>query len=252
MENHLENIDAYFSGSLNDEEKRVFETKIAEDKNFAEEIAFYLAAHEVAKEEVVKEKREWFRQLLKENPPSINLKQSTPLRRIGFYRIAAAAAVVGLLFLGWFLFFNQTGNPEEMASKFIKSEFSQLGVGMGKIEDSVQNGLNLYNNGKIAEAEQMFQSIIQRDGYTYATFNAIKWQGVIQLVKGNCDSALTYFKTMEKFDSLVANPAKFYQAVTLMKRNRPEDKAAAIQLLKEVSEKKLDGNEFAEQWLKKL
>ena len=55
MENHLENIDAYFSGNLNAEERKIFETKIAEDKNFAEQVAFYLSAREVAQEEVARE-----------------------------------------------------------------------------------------------------------------------------------------------------------------------------------------------------
>jgi hypothetical protein len=44
MQNYLEYIDAYFQRTLDPEEIKRFEQKIAEDKEFADEVAFYLSA----------------------------------------------------------------------------------------------------------------------------------------------------------------------------------------------------------------
>jgi tetratricopeptide (TPR) repeat protein len=249
MENHFENIDAYFSETMSAEEKKEFERRVVEDRSFAEEIAFYLSAREAAKDEVAKEKKEWFRQLLKENPPTGKVRQLTPVRRIGIYRLAAAASVIGLLFLGWYLFFNPAKSAEQMASEYFNTELKELKVTMAVVQDSLQQGKNLYNNGKLVEAARFFETMIQRNS---SDFEAIKHAGLAQLALENYDNALSYFRSLEKFDSYYANPAKFYQALTLMKRNRPEDKQLIKQLLQEVKDKPLEGSETAEQWLKKL
>jgi anti-sigma factor RsiW len=68
MENYPDYIEAYFSGALSPEERKEFEKRIEMDKNFAEEVAFYLSAKQVLKEELIKEKKDWFRQLADQNP----------------------------------------------------------------------------------------------------------------------------------------------------------------------------------------
>jgi hypothetical protein len=251
MENILENIDAYFSETLSAAERKDFERKVVEDKNFAEQVAFYLSAREAAKEEVALQKKEWFRQLLKENPATGKVKHLAPVRRIGIYRLAAAASVIGLLFLGWYLFFNEAkASPEQMATEYFNKELKNLSVGMGVIEqqDSIKRGENLYNDGKLIESARYFESMYQRNN---SDFEAIKDAGIAQLALENYDSALSYFKKLERFE-LVSNPGLFYQAITLMKRNQPHDVELAKQLLKQVHERKLEGSEIAEQWLKKL
>ena len=61
MENYLEYIDAYFQRTLDPEEIKRFEQKIAEDKEFADEVAFYLSAKQSLKAEADQEKKEWFK-----------------------------------------------------------------------------------------------------------------------------------------------------------------------------------------------
>ena len=51
MENYLEYIDAYFQRTLDPEEIKRFEQKITEDKEFADEVAFYLSAKQSLKAE---------------------------------------------------------------------------------------------------------------------------------------------------------------------------------------------------------
>jgi tetratricopeptide (TPR) repeat protein len=248
MENHLENIDAYFSETMSAEQKIEFERRVVEDKNFAEEVAFYLSALDVAKEEVAKEKKEWFRQLLKENPPATGkVRQLTPIRRIGIYRLAAAASVIGLLFLGWYLFLQEKTTAAQMADQYIETTYHDLPPTMGEV-NSLDMAKETYNQGRFEEAAQKFEAIIKTDD---SNDEAIKCAGISYLRFNNFEKALSYFRQLEKIN-LHSNPAVFLQAITLMKRNQPNDKQVAKQLLKTVIEKKLENSEVAEQWLKKL
>ena len=245
MENYSDYIEAYFSGTLNTQERKEFEKQIEMDRNFAEDVAFYLSAKQVLKEELIKEKKEWFRQLADQN--SDLEKQQAPVRRMWVYRVAAAAAFVSVIFLSWYLFLQKPGSPTQMADKYIKDSFQTLGVKMSTSRDSLQLGAELYNKGKFDSAAQILESVAQRDSLnTKARTNA----GIAYLRLGNYDKALANFVELEK-TSLYSNPAVFYQALTLLKRNHTGDKQQARQLLRRVVDEDLDGKKTAEQWLDK-
>jgi hypothetical protein len=67
---------------------------------------------------------------------------------------------------------------------------------------------------------------------------------------GEYDKAISYFSQLGAY-KLYRNPGKFYQAVTLMKRNQPGDKERARDFLQEVVDNELEGSLVAEQWLRK-
>jgi len=246
MENYSDYIEAYFSGALGDDQRKEFEKRIEMNKDFAAEVAFYLSAKQILKEEAIREKKEWFRQLADQNPDLE--KQPAPIRKMWIYRLAAAAAFVGIIFLAWNLFVQQPSSPGQMAVAYINSHFDTLPVTMGTQEDHLQNGLRLYNEGQLNPAGQQFETIIQSDTSNYL---AKKYAGIVYLRLGNYDKALTYFQQLEKY-SLFSNPAIFYQALTLLKRNQAGDKQQAQKLLKQVVDNDLEGKETAQQWLKKL
>jgi tetratricopeptide (TPR) repeat protein len=81
--------------------------------------------------------------------------------------------------------------------------------------------------------------------------SAKKYAGIVYLRLSNYDKALAYFQDLEKYTSLYANPAIFYHALTLMKRNQPGDKQTAKQLLQQVVQNNLEGKGNAKQWLDK-
>ena len=247
MENYLDYIDAYFTGDLNPEERKQFEKRIEEDRNFAEEVAFYLSARQVLKENVQAEKKEWFRQLASGNSASSESRVPAPVRKIWVYRLTAAASVVGILFLSWYLFLQKPTAPDRLADRYIKSDLETLSVKMGST-DSIQEGLRLYNKKQYDSALYQFRLIIQRDT---ANEVAKKYAGIVSLKLGNYDKALEYFQELERY-VLYANPGLFYQALTLLKRNQPGDKEQAKQFLKEVVDRHLDGDDTAREWLKKL
>ena len=141
----FEYIDAYFNQTLDDQEAERFKQMLAEDKAFAEEVAFYLSAKQVLNEQRDTEKKEWFKQLLvNENSPSqpIVLNRSNGLT---IYRALAAAAIILLVVLSWYLFVLKPTSVHEQAETYIQKNLSTLPVTMGAKVDSVQQGLKLYN-----------------------------------------------------------------------------------------------------------
>jgi tetratricopeptide (TPR) repeat protein len=248
MENYPEYIEAYFSGALSPEQRKEFEKRIEMDKNFAEEVAFYLSTKQILKEEVIREKKEWFRQLADQGTALSYDKKPAQVRKMWVYRMAAAAVFIGIIFLSFYLFLQKPASPTQMADKYIKSKFDTLPVTMGVVKDSIQEGLDLYNKGQYTIALQQFESIVQRDTSNYLPK---EYAGIVYLRLGNYDKALGYFRQVEKY-SLESNPGIFYQALTLLKRNHPGDKQRAQKLLQQVVDNDLEGKETAQQWLKKL
>ena len=247
MENYLEYIDNYFNQMLSAEEARQFEQRVVEDKSFAEEVAFYLSAKHALKEQAIREKKEWFKQLLSQNRSLTNIHEQGRVKKMWVYKVATAAAVIVCIFFAWYLFFPNSSSPQHMADNYINENLKTLSVTMGTGRDSIQNGLRLYNEQKYDSAVHQFETIIQKDTSNYL---AKEYLGIVYLTLGNYDQSLQYFHQLENY-SLRSNPAIFYQALTLMKRNQPGDKQKARQLLQQVVDRDLEEKETAQRWLKK-
>ncbi len=248
MQNYLEYIDAYFQRMLDPEETKRFEQKIRDDKDFADEVAFYLSAKQSLKEEAEKEKKERFRELLAQQSPVIDINRHRSIKRIWIYRVSAAAAVLICVFFAWYFFFsNNSATPHQMADNYLNKDLKTLPVKMSAETDSLQSGLRLYNNGQYDSALIIFETIARRDTGNYVPR---KYAGIVYLQLGNYEKALQYFKQFEN-ETLYANPSLFYQALTLLKRNLPGDKQKAKDLLQQVVGDDLEGKEPAQQWLKK-
>lgn len=248
MEENLEYIDAYFQRMLDMEEIKRFEQRLAEDNDFAEEVAFYLSAKQSLKQEAEREKKEWFRQLLDQQAPVINIDQSRTSKKAWLYRISAAAAVIVVGFFAWSIFFSRSASPEQLADNYINKDLKTLGVKMSADMDSIQRGLTLYNSGQYDSAALIFETISQRDP---GNDLAEKYAGIAYLQLGNYEKALQYFRQFEKY-TLYSNPSLFYQALTLLKRNLPGDKQAAKELLRKVVNNDLDESKTAKKWLRSL
>jgi len=273
MENYLEYIDAYFNNAMSKEEAIMFEKKIEEDKDFADEVAFYLSAKQSLVEQVHLEKKAHFRQLLAGAssvqqqttqqygfldrlrglfaPPAMassNVSGSyITMRRTMVYRLAIAAAVLICVFVAGYLFLFKSASPEQLADKYMNENLQTLGVKMSAKTDSIDEGKRMYNEAHYDSSIRQFESIAQRDTGNY---EPIEYLGKVYLRIGNYDKALSYFKQLEHY-SLFANPAVFLQAITLMKRNQSGDKQKARALLQEVRDQGLEGEQFARQWLNK-
>jgi tetratricopeptide (TPR) repeat protein len=242
-QNSLEYIDQYFQGTPLPEETSEFERRITEDPVFAEEVAFYLSARRILKEQAAEEKKSRFREIYAQNSLAPVIQK--PVRNLWPY-IAAAAMVVGLIF-SWYLFIKPTP-LQQLADNYITQNFGTLGVTMGTSEDNLQKGLRQYNDGQYKKALEVFEKLINLDNSNYI---AKRYAGITSLRLQQYDKALHYFKLLADQPNLYANPGLFLQATTLLKRNLPGDKQSAKGLLEQVVQNDLEGKETAEQWLKK-
>jgi tetratricopeptide (TPR) repeat protein len=241
MEN-TEYIERHFNNELSAEEKIQFEQKIIDDKDFAQEVAFYYSVHQIAKNESAIEKKKRFKEIYEQQNSSS--QKTGVIKRMRIY-VASAAAILAIVFSLYL--FNKSASPQQLANEYIKQNFQTLGIKMSSKQDSMQLGLRLYNDGKLPEALQQFEKIISTDT---ANFDAKNYAGIVSLQLKNYDKALAYFTQIEN-DPRFSNPAKLYKALTLMEHNDAGDKEQAKELLQQIIQNNLDGKETAEGWLKK-
>jgi tetratricopeptide (TPR) repeat protein len=239
---NLDYIENFFTSTPGTELTREFEERIKSDPGFAEEVAFYMAAHEVSKEASGLEKKQRFKETYQKN----RVVRLVPVKKIIYY-IATAAVVSGLIF-GTYTFFKPV-SPQQLAGQYEKERLQTLPVTMSGRSDSLQTGLRLYNDGKFSEALTQFENIIRSDSSAFA---AKQYAGISAFRLKEYDRALSYFKQMGTYKGLYSNPSQILQAVTLMERNLPGDAAKAKQLLQEIVSGDLEGKEYAQEWLKKM
>ncbi|MEO6720813.1 MAG: hypothetical protein ABIN67_10610 [Ferruginibacter sp.] len=246
----MEYIDSYFKGSKDEDEKVRFEDRIREDEDFAAEVAFYISANGAIKSQLDDEKKQRFRQLYNEQKDQgkvVPLPKRTIQMR---WKYLVAASIAGIIILvSGLLFFNRTASAPELADNYIKQELSTLRVTMGSHEDSMQKGRGLYNDGKLGEALAIFEDLMKNDT---AKADAMQYAGIIYLKQEKYEEALRLFTLLSADTISFSNPAKFYMAITLMKRNGEGDIAAAKKVLQDIRDHNLDGKDKAVEWLNKL
>jgi tetratricopeptide (TPR) repeat protein len=240
----LNYIDNYFSGKPSAEAKEEFEKRIIDSPEFAEEVSFYLSAKQIA----AVNSSERFSQLYAALKKDGAIQEENVAIRKKLWPFLAAAAVIAAIVVGWSVFFRPVLSSG-LADKYIRENFQSLGVTMGGAEDSLQTGLRLYNEGKLQESLNQFETILKTDT---SSFEAKKYAGIVSLRMNDYDKAIRYFEELSNYTQLYANPGKFYYALTLLKRDRPGDKQEAKNLLNQIVKDDLEGKNHAEEWLKSL
>jgi tetratricopeptide (TPR) repeat protein len=240
-------IDGYFNKTLSKDDVTRFEQMLVDDKLFAQEVAFYISTKQILKDQVVIEKKEWFRELLREPTALTTNGDQGRVRKLWIYRSLAAAAIIILLISSWYLFYPRSLPVQQTAERYIQKDLTTLPVTMGTTMDSMQQGLKLYNNGNLNESSKVFESILMSDSSNYS---AKTYLGIIYLRLADYEKAFANFQQLANYP-LYSNPATFYQALTLMKRNQSGDKPKARILLQKVVDENLEGKVSATQWLKK-
>jgi tetratricopeptide (TPR) repeat protein len=239
---HLDYIDDYFKGARSASKTLEFEQRLEEDPLFAEEVAFYLSAMQVLREEARTEKTERFRAIYEEHRTPVRTMR--PWAKIISY--ATAAAVLAGVLLTVYLFFLSPASKQQMADNYIQQNFATLDVKMGGL-DSLEMAKDLYNRGRYTEALAVLDVLVRHDDAKKAAF---EYAGITSLRLKQYDKALQLFGQMalrKGYD----NAAVFYQALTLMKRNKGEDLATAKTLLQKIVDEDLPQKEVAEKWLEK-
>ena len=241
MSDKLEYIDDFFKGELDAEQLELFEKRVMEDPDFANELAFYLSSVHTLRQGITKERKDHFRTLLS--------NESKPeLRTIRLWPHMTAAAAIVLILIGVY-FFYPNRSPNEIAQSYIDKNLSTLSVMMNSTEDSVQRGVRLYNEHKFSEASQTFERILENNPGEY---KVMEYAGIVSLRLENYDNALIHFEKLSKATQLYANSGNFYTSLTLMKRNRPGDVQQAKALLTRIVEEHSANEQAARELLKQL
>jgi tetratricopeptide (TPR) repeat protein len=243
MKDSLGYIDSYFKEKFSNEELKLFDQRIIEDPVFAEELAFYLSSVHMIKSGLAEEKKKHFREIYDQNK---TVQKNQPVRKLMPYLSAAAA--VAAIALAIFLFY-PVPSPPTLADKYMRQHLYTLGVMMNSREDSVQTAIRIYNEGKLNDALRRFEDLILSHP---SEFKIKEYAGIVSLRLGNYDKALKYFRDLEGYKRLYANPGKFYIALTLLKRNLPGDTAEAKALLRQVVNDRLQNDADAKELLENL
>lgn len=264
--NTLEYIDAYFMQTLKQDERRMFEKRCEEDESFVAEVAFYLTARQSLKDELLNQKKtQWRNTNVEEKLPSISpvkqaatqseradedvwyipssLKKSFANRWVGY---AAAACLV--LALSVYLFETNT-SIRKYASNYVAGNYNTLSQTMDASHDSLQLGIAAYNNKDFNKALQLFTGVEKNDPQNS---EAKQFAGLAYLRSSDYDNAVNQFDNLASMKNLFSNPGNFLKAISLLERNKPEDKAEAKKLLQKVVDEKEEGHEKAAEWLKRF
>ncbi|HYJ62524.1 MAG TPA: hypothetical protein VEV62_02185 [Parafilimonas sp.] len=241
----IEYIDSYFQQTMNEDERKVFEKKCEEDEAFAQEVAFYIMTRDSLREELLQQKQAAWRvkSIIDDLPFIPTLKKSFANRWITY---AAAACLVLAVSV---YFFETNPSPKKLAENYIKTNYSNLSLTMDASRDSLQLGIDAYNNKQYDKALRLFKSIEKTDTQNS---DVKKYAGITYMQKEEYDSALQQFDELSNMKGLFSNSGDFLKAVALMGRNKPGDKDKAKMLLQKVLSEKEEGSEKAAEWEKKL
>jgi tetratricopeptide (TPR) repeat protein len=145
-------------------------------------------------------------------------------------------------------FFTSSDTPQKFADNYIKNNYSQLSQNMDASTDSLQQGIAAYNKKDYDKALLLFQNVYNTHP---DNSDAKKYIGFVHLVRKDYDKALVHFDELAQKKGLFSNPGLFLKALTLLERNKENDKATAKKLLEQVMQENLEGKKEAEDWLKK-
>lgn len=230
----LEQIERFFQGEMPAHEQASFEEQIQQNAELASAAAFYWQAQQAARLEVLAEKR---KQWEKTTPVK-------PLRKPGL-SIAAGIAAIALLAVIWLFWNRNSASLNEEVLAYSNRNLRQLSLTMGNSTSSLEEGITLYNQGKIKQAEQVFEA---RLTHAPKDTEALKFAGIAAMRLKKYDEAIRYFQQLSATD-LYENPGPFYEALARIQRNQPDDQRVAQQLLKRVVQENLPGKTQAAEWL---
>jgi tetratricopeptide (TPR) repeat protein len=235
----LEQIDKYLNNELSLSERQDFENQLTTDEELVKSVAFYVNTRMAAKELAIEKRKDEFERLRQEI-------QTHPIRKVRPFIWASGIAASIFLAIGiWWFSKPSSLNSDAIADIYIHEHFENLPVKMDAKADSLQMGLRLFNEQKLAEAIAIFEDILQRKN---KDSDALKYAGITAFRLKNYDKAAQYFHNLSSQTNLYSNPGKFYEALALLKQS-PANKQKALVIFEEVIANNLEGNEEARKFV---
>lgn len=180
MSDVLNYIDDYFTGMLDENEKRVFEQRCITDETFAKEVAEYISIRDGIAASLKKQKKEDLDNLYQELSTT-----AKPFKLMHLKQIVYWAAACILLVLGGVAFFHRPV-PQKLAGNYISENLTTLGLNMGA-SDSLQAGISAYNSKSYPLAVQLFKPLVNKQE---TAPEAVKYLGLTYLAMRQYNDAL--------------------------------------------------------------
>jgi tetratricopeptide (TPR) repeat protein len=234
METHLSWVEDYFEGRLSAEEQNSFNQQIQTDSNFAREVSFYLQSKQLGQ---LNRKND----LLAHHASMKNQPWAGRTKSIVWGgAFAAAASIV----IGFFMFFNNSFEPQEYAQNYIKNNLTVLPSEMSDTQTLISEGSELYEAGNFEAASKVFQK-------DTTNLLLLEYRGVCHLRLQQYAEAIAIFEKLAAHHELLQNKGLFYQAITHLKQGHT-DRAKPILTQIVSSKDDVFGKKEAKEVLEKL
>ena len=249
MSETLEYIDSYFSGALSPSERVLFEDRCESDPDFAGQVAFFVSARAAIESESALLLKDQFDELYR-----THRRRKKPVIRRMFPYVSIAAAVIIVIFAGWFYFYNRgssgnAGSAKAATAQYINKNLLTISTTLAATPDSLELGKIAFNKKNYTEAEKIFYRLSLD---TNKNIEAVEDLGIVYLVTAQYDKALVQFDMLSGQTNLHANFGPFYTAIALIQRNKEGDPEKAKMILEDIINKHLPGEEEAKEWIKLL
>lgn len=221
----LEQLDSFMDGTLSDTEARDLERKLNEDPDFLTEAQVYFKLINTLQQ--VDPDRKKIKEIVKSiTPPPVQL---TPMRKINWIPIAAAAAVLALVFVWLFYFDQRTVEP----TAGLDSDFEITIVSTGVRSGAIPSAEMEYLNGNFSKAAKMFNDEYANDqdnrllryNYAVACFKA-----------RNYPEAQAAFKDVAQSNDNLNEDAQFYLALSYFKNHQFKESKSVLDSILKVSD----------------
>ena len=234
--NDLQTIRKYVTGELSDAQRREFEQRLASDPELKFLVDNFPAISDIS-DTLIEDDLLNVMQAEERSASS-----PTGMRRMSRWLPAAAAAI--LLFIAFFIFFNQSPNPDRLFAE----HFVPYAAGAERGSAGVEEGLAAYHRGDFAEAIEVWKSLDWNQETNHSIQLLLASAHMDQLQTAQAISLLKAIITRQ--DLRFKEPAEWYLALAHL---QSDDLDTSQQVLQQIIDKPTHGYfEKAQALLKKL
>lgn len=209
-------INAYFEGSLTEEQYLEFQKLLRSDAVFLQEFTF----HKNLKKAIIAEERAALKKQLE------SFDKKSPARAFPMKWIAVAASFILLVTLGSLFFYNEKPNYEKLYTENFR-EFPNLShpvVRSGTVENEIDKAFSVYDKKDYKNAVVWFSKI--------GNDEALFYKGISEMTIGNHQNAASDFAKINKENFPLRDHLIWYEALNYLKTGNVKKIKENLKLLK--------------------
>ena len=238
-------IEAYLTDTLNEEQSRLFENEINQNKDLAELVSIYKnmkgfydedswSSAQKDNKALIETKKQFKTQSFlnfKENLESYNIKKNKK-KRIPRYIYSSAAVILLLFSLSYFII-SDTNSSSQLFSKYYDvSDLPSFTV-QDYDKSALAKAEYLYNTNKFEDALAAFNVIeSEQDEFTP---NLYVYLGLCHMQLGNFEEALIKLDTLLQSDTLDNHKALWYKCLVYLKQDKSDKALEVLNIILEKS-----------------